>query len=543
MKKRIQRYTTLSIALLLLLGGACWNGEGTRHTYYVSASTGDDANDGRSARRPWQSLEKVNTTVFAPGDRILFCSGDRWQGHLHPQGSGAEGRPIRIDRYGDGPLPCIDAEDREGSVVLLENQEYWEITHLEITAGATVDNLDPNKKEIVQGIRVIATSADHVLRHIVISDCFVHDVYSRMKIYEGGGIWVGVPGWSDRPGGRQGAEAPYGYPPTFVTSFDGVLIENNRIEGVDRCGILVWTTAGPGANSQFLPGLIPSKNVVVRGNTLEDVGGDAILIMGSDAPLVERNVVRRACKKAGHPDLKEHGYWAYCAASIWFHHCYRGIIQHNAVYDSYRWEYNFDGMSYDFDYNCEQCLLQYNYSRNNRGGFLLLMGTAIDNIIRYNISENDHTHILFLVGTKEENNQVYNNTFYIDSDTTCIVTRAHLTNNIFMADGTGSIEIRSWQHPFYTPWVPEEGMLYNNVYAGQCTAPLQDSLRATADPQFVAPGQGGEEAANLAGYALAPTSPYRGVGVIVANNGGRDILGRSVPSSGRPDLGAIQQRK
>ena len=470
-------------SLLLCVWNACIrNGKYVHLTYYVSAG-GDDANDGLSPDRAWQSINRVNAHLFEPGDVILFRSGDTWKGQLRPQGSGVEGKPITIDRYGPGELPEIDQEDREGAVVQLENQEYWEITHLSVTASATKDDLEKDKP-IVQGIRVIATTADHVLRHIVIRNCVVHHIYGRMKIFEGGGIWVGVPGWSIREGGKKGVENPYGYPPSTVTSFDGVWIENNKVSGVDRCGILAWTTAGPGSRSHFLPGLIPSKNVVVRGNELEDVGGDGILIMGSHAPLVEKNVARRCCKKAGHPALEEDGYWANCAATIWFHHCYKGVIQHNAVYDSEALSHNGDGMSYDFDNNCEQCTLQYNYSHNNRGGFLLLMGSATDNIARYNVSENDHTHILVFLCDVAANNQICNNVFYV-TDTTYIIPRAHVRDNVFIAAGNAHIEIKdlpdktTWRAQ---PWRPESGILLHNCYAGNCTVPPQDTSGYTTAP-------------------------------------------------------------
>jgi hypothetical protein len=537
----MKRHLKVAGIIVALFAGFACNHPDAGHTYYVSSSAGNDANNGLSAGAAWQSLDKVNEQLFRPGDKILFCSGDEWKGQLRPKGSGAEGAPISIDKYGEGNLPAIDQEARAGAVVELENQEYWEIAGLEVTAGATTDDTVKEKQNVL-GIHVIATTADHVLRHIIIRNCVVRNIYGPMEVYEGGGIWVGVPGWNTKPEGVQGVENPYGHPPSFSTSFDGVLIENNRVSGVDRCGILVWTTANPDSTSNgiFIPGLIPSKNVVVRGNTLEDVGGDAILIMGSDAPLVEKNVVRRSCKKAGNPAYRQEEYWAPSAAAVWFHHCFKGVIQHNAVYDSERLQYNFDGMAYDFDYNCERCVLQYNYSRNNRGGFLLLMGTAVNNVIRYNISENDHTHILFLVGSVEENNRIYNNTFYVDSDTTCIVPRAHIQNNIFMAEGNGKIEIRNWEHPNYTPWSPELGVMLNNCYAGNCAPYLPDTLRTVADPEFVQPGKAGNDAENLACYTLGAGSPGRKAGLIIPSNGGLDILGNRIPQDTPPDIGAVQ---
>jgi len=87
---------------LLLAVCVCWPNAPVRATtYYVDASGGADGNSGVSSSEPWKSLEKVNTTTFAPGDRILFAAGSRWQGKLNPKGSGTPGKPIVIDRYAD----------------------------------------------------------------------------------------------------------------------------------------------------------------------------------------------------------------------------------------------------------------------------------------------------------------------------------------------------------------------------------------------------------------------------------------------------------
>jgi predicted porin len=41
-------------------------------TYYVDSARGKDVNSGLSQRAAWQSLDKVNSSRFQPGDRILF---------------------------------------------------------------------------------------------------------------------------------------------------------------------------------------------------------------------------------------------------------------------------------------------------------------------------------------------------------------------------------------------------------------------------------------------------------------------------------------
>lgn len=495
-------------AVTMLLSGCGAFSDG--NTYYVDAVGGSDANDGLSRSRAWKSLEKVNSTTFQPSDRILFRAGCRWTGQLRPQGSGAEGAPIAIDKYGRGELPVISQEDMSGVVVLLHNQDFWEIRNIEVDGGVA------RPGEMRGGIHVQATTAGRVLRHIVVSNCVVRNVYGSIKLYESCAIWVGVPGWDDPNG--------------LTTGFDGVLIENNRIYGSDRNGILVWTTAAPGERSQFRPGLIPSRNVVIRGNTLEDIGGDAILVLGSDRPLIEHNTVRRCCLKTGDPQYGRD--YNPSSAAIWLHHCENGIMQYNAVYDCRKQPWNNDGMAYDFDFNCNGNILQYNLSCNNDGGFLLIMNTATNNEARYNISVNDRDHVLFCVGSASEGNKVYNNTFYIDSGASHIVPNATFINNIFMAAGDATMSVQN----------PELGVFEANCYGGGWAVRPNDPAAVTEDPLFVSAGGEAVDAGGVRGYTLRRGSPCEGAGVLVENNGGRDIVGNRLPQKKSPDLGAIQSR-
>ena len=81
------------------------------NAYYVDADFGDDSNDGTSPERAWKSVSKVSGTVFQPGDSILFKAGCAWEGEtLKLQGSGEEGNPIRVGKYGDeDQYPAIHA--------------------------------------------------------------------------------------------------------------------------------------------------------------------------------------------------------------------------------------------------------------------------------------------------------------------------------------------------------------------------------------------------------------------------------------------------
>lgn len=471
-------------------------------TYYVDAAAGDDSARGDAAA-PWRTLERVNRQAFAPGDAILFKSGCRWQGQLRPQGSGAEGRPIRIDQYGAGPLPVIDMGAATGAAILLSNQEYWEIRHLELTSGA------PAAQEHRQGVLVLGSGAGRVFRHIVVGDCHIHDIWGLL-----GGRQQGIDSYTSTAilvASPRGAQ---------VATFDGVLIERNRIERVDRSAIIVWTPTEAAS----------ATRVVVRHNRMQNLGGDAILILGSAGALVEYNVVDHAGLRCGDPNVAlpdgAEGYNA-CAASIWMHTCERCIMQFNEVYDTNVQGTNQDGQAFDFDFGCRHCVLQYNYSRHNRGGWLLIMPTAEHNIARFNISENDQARLMCGGSSLEAANHLYNNVFYIDYNTVEVFTNAIYSNNIFYAAGQGRFVI-SRRKP---------GLLTHNVYCGPWRKLPDDADAMLLDPGFVAPGTGGIGLGSLAGYRLRPDSPCQGRGIAIADAGGRDFWGKPL-AEGANHVGA-----
>ncbi len=75
-------------------------------TYYVSARSGNDANDGLSARSAWQTLARVNAASLRPGDSVLFRRGDLWRGQLAPVSGDATG-PVTYGAYGKGTKPRL----------------------------------------------------------------------------------------------------------------------------------------------------------------------------------------------------------------------------------------------------------------------------------------------------------------------------------------------------------------------------------------------------------------------------------------------------
>ena len=78
-----------------------------------------------------------------------------------------------------------------------------------------------------------------------------------------------------------------------------------------------------------------------------------------------------------------------------------------------------DGEGFDSDLNSRNTIIQYNYSHDNEGGFLLICNDGsqapadnagnVGTIVRYNISQNDHHRGINIAGPVT-NATIYNNT-------------------------------------------------------------------------------------------------------------------------------------
>ncbi len=108
-------------------------------TYYVSSSTGDDANDGRSEATAFKTLDRVNRLILKPGNKVLLKRGDVFENQsLQPFGQGSEEKPIVISSYGSGEqLPVIKASLAQAHGLKMINSSHYEISELEFRDSVT----------------------------------------------------------------------------------------------------------------------------------------------------------------------------------------------------------------------------------------------------------------------------------------------------------------------------------------------------------------------------------------------------------------------
>lgn len=78
--------------------------------YYVDTTNGNDSLSGTSEANAWQTVDKVTSSSFNPGDTILFKRGEVWRGDLTISSNGTANNPITFGAYGEGEQPRIHDE-------------------------------------------------------------------------------------------------------------------------------------------------------------------------------------------------------------------------------------------------------------------------------------------------------------------------------------------------------------------------------------------------------------------------------------------------
>lgn len=86
----------------------------TSKIYYVTQA-GDDNNPG-TENKPFKSLQKINTLILKPGERIYLKGGESFTGTLTLTANGASVKPIIITSYGSGNA-TIDGGNKEAIII------------------------------------------------------------------------------------------------------------------------------------------------------------------------------------------------------------------------------------------------------------------------------------------------------------------------------------------------------------------------------------------------------------------------------------------
>lgn len=414
----------LSILTASILSGA---------DYYIDAEYGSDAATGQSETKAWRSLERLNRAKLQAGDRILFHAGQVFYGQFYSSDSGIEEKPIQMLSYGEGAKPRIEARGKFQAALLLENASHWIIEGLELT------NTGPEPQAKRRGL-LIKANGGGVYGNIILRGLTVRDVNGSISKDRGGGTAIR---W----------EVSNKKKPTRI---DRLLIEDCHILRCDRDAIKGWMDPWDDLSNL-------STGVIIRGNLLEDIGGDGIVPIGTDGALIEYNRLYGARQRIQGLDTKEVTHYAGPSVGIWPWSSKNTHIRYNEV-----WNYagTFDGQGLDSDFNCSGTLFEYNLSAHNAGGFFLICnwskhqdsGQSIGNsgtIIRHNVSFNDRIRGFVFSGPVStvilHGNIIYNtveDVFQLIVDTPWEAGRfaesVKVTDNLFYTRGEAQIYQGTW---------------------------------------------------------------------------------------------------
>jgi hypothetical protein len=314
---RFAVWTAIVSAAFSLPSSAVQNpdsGSATGRTYHLDCQASGTV-DSDQAQFQLHSIGEANAILFRAGDRLLLKRGTTCQGALRPQGSGKENAPIVIGTYGEGALPRIEARSIDEAVLQLFNQEYWEVSSLELSGGSTY------------GLSIGGDAG--ILHHFHLRDLRIHDVRGTLKRKESGLLIIN----------SNGKKA----------TFDGVEVDGIRAWNTTQwAGILVFS----------------AKNVRIRNSAVHDVQGDGIVVFESSDAVIARSI-------AWHTGM-QHVLTIGTPNSIWTWRCTDCVVEENEAFLSD--SPGVDGGAFDIDFGNIRNTVRRNFGHDTVGYCVSVFG-------------------------------------------------------------------------------------------------------------------------------------------------------------------------
>ena len=525
------------------------------NTFYVSSSSGLDNNNGLSPQFPFKSIDKLNTLGLSSGDSILFKSGDIFQGMFWIKGSGSVSAPIVVDSYGGNIKPVIDGNGYQ-SCILVYNDENIQINNLELFNEAShMDSLGNVKKlngfggannswgsgkNVRFGLKVVGDQIS--LENFKMNNLYIHDIYPT-------------------PTNVQNTHKGYGIK-LETTSVDSIGMFNT-ISNVEISNITIKKTGHYGIwiKSLGLNGIDTVKNdqIYISECNFEYTGGSGFVPNKSANVLVESCVFNHTGSDIDSRMWKR-------GSGMWTFDCKNVVSQHNHFLNSHGPQ---DSYGCHIDYGNENIVFQYNYSYNNEGGFVEILGDNINCGYRYNISVNDGYR-------KDPNNiqwdkkgKIFWVSNYCGSSVRCPSIGTFIYNNtVFVNDSINPEiyfwpnigDIHVWNNLIYVgsfgdviPTLIQNTSnmldISHNLFHDSVRMDLDNDLKNNAifnDPQLVNPSSFGLN--NPLMYQIQNSSAAIANGRLINgssdsinylyNNGGKDYFGNPVSDFDPPNIGA-----
>ena len=450
--------------------------EKSQTRYYFNAESGNDGNDGATPETPFKSLYMLQYANLKPGDSVFLAGGVSHRGAIVLKNiSGTKEHPIVITSYGEpGSLGHIDARGNLAGV-LLQNCNHIKIKGIRVTATGAggLGDSEARTAGMRCGILCQLTAAGNY-SGITIEDTLVEDIY-----YEEEGF--------NRPKGDD--EGLYGYGMRIIDDHESatltdVLVDNCTVQRVSRTGILFTGDTGT----------LNLRDVEIRNTTVDNIGGPGIQVSNGTRIHIHHTTINKSGSTADSRNYRR-------GSGFWCFHTEQVLFEYNRMTNAFG---PADSAGAHIDYNCKDVIYQYNFSANNWGGFIEILGNNYNCCYRYNVSVNDGQRVKGVNGDSQDghtlwlskysglqigpfNSYIYNNTIYVASNKLSCITiegmadGVYIANNIFHVLGRSIDKVSKSTNSF---------MEHNLFASASSWAPknLVDSDPIYGDPQFAKAG-------------------------------------------------------
>lgn len=521
-------------------------------TYYFHPKQGNDQYTGTSVLVPFQTLDRIETLQLQAGDSILLAAGQVFAGSLELIGQrGSKDHPIVITAYSLGPpalskFAQIDAQAHPNGL-LLQDCSFIQVSDLHITANGGA--LASDSASTMRCGVLVQSKAPGTYEGIDLSNLIVEDIFFEDKGYERGKKEVRTANGTQR----------YGWGIRFINRVEGALLKDIRVAHCQISNVAHTGIKFTGKNRTI-------TDVKVYDCQVLKTGGPGMQMSG----VVRGHIARNYISRSGSPDDSRKwgrgsGLWTWGSSHV--------LIEKNQFLHA---NGPGDSAGCHIDFNCENIVVQYNFSAHNAGGFCEILGNNYNCAYRYNISVNDGHRVKGEKGAFQEgktfwlsgfagknrrrigpfNSYFYNNTIIVEKDivSKIAIDRAAkgilIMNNIFYIQGESQLVLGDQYRPATTGASSIDQVIFkNNLYLKPQNWPkavmIQDEAPILGDPHFSFSDE-------LGFYAYLPEQldlikdkgkkiprlPLDKIGLAIGLEVEHDFLGRKI--KGKPDMGALE---
>lgn len=521
--------------------------------YYFDPIKGNDHHTGLTASSPLKSLSKLSAIDLLPGDRVLLAAGQLFSEPLILKNQhGTISKPIVISTFGqdDKKKRSLIHVSGYAHALLVENSSFIELENLDLSATARGSHPTSEKQNMRCGI-LIKSSEPGYYEHLYLKNINVHDVY-----YESAGY--------HRPKGEvrtANGTQNYGWGIRLMSTIEeaylvDVKIDSAWVSNVAHTGIKV--TGRSNKTGQSI------QQLQISNSKVSYTGGPGIQMSDiKNGHIFGNEVTYSGSSDDSRKWGRGSGLWTWSASHV--------LIENNRFTHA---NGPGDSAGAHIDFNCNDIVLQYNFSAYNAGGFCEILGNNYNCAYRYNISVNDGHRVKGENGAFQEgkifwlsgynggqrngpfNSYFYNNTIIVDQGIETKIAIDNVANGVLIANNIFYVKEHAKMVRGDQNNPQNDGKIYtkdvffsNNLFLHESSWP-KDATFQDVNPIYGNPDFSSIRTTSLASYTPrnTPLIQNRGVpipklthdsiGLVFGLAMTRDILGR--PIQGKPDIGAIE---